>query len=88
MTLILCTLMVISIGCMQQQLSEKEFTLLWREYLTREFIESFDEQQSYHQRKKIMSSILQDFNVNPQTFFNYCKAKHPDKYRLFIIGPK
>ena len=74
-------------SCVNEKLSKEEFEILWQEYLTREFIESFDEQQSSKQRREIMNGVLQDFNISQQTFYNYCKIKHHDKYKLFDINP-
>lgn len=74
-------------ACIGEKLSEEEFAILWQEYLTREFVESFDEQQSSKQRRKIMDTVLQDYKVSQQAFYNYCKTKHPDKYKLFDVNP-
>ncbi|HOR94849.1 MAG TPA: hypothetical protein PLZ38_12825 [Spirochaetota bacterium] len=85
---ILCIIiMAIATGCLHQQLSEDEFTIIWQEYLKREFVESFDEEQSTMQRREILNSVLKDFSINEQSFYNYCRTKHPDKFRLFDIKP-
>lgn len=86
-TLILCIVLVFFTACVAEKLSEEEFTILWQEYLAREFVESFDEQQSSKQRREIMDTVLQDFKVSRQAFYNYCKAKHPDKYKFFDVNP-
>ncbi|MCX8124533.1 MAG: hypothetical protein N3F66_10270 [Spirochaetes bacterium] len=85
--LILCIAMLSFTACIDEKLSQEEFAILWQEYLTREFIESFDEEQSSKQRREIMDAILQDYKVSPQAFYNYCKTKHPDKYALFDVNP-
>lgn len=74
-------------GCIAERLSEEEFSIIWQEYITREFIESFDEQQSSKQRVEIMNNVLQDFRISARSFYDYCKRKHPDKYKLFDIQP-
>ncbi len=86
-SLILCIMLVSFTACIAEKLSHEEFTILWQEYLTREFVESFDEQQSSKQRREIMDTVLQDYKVNKQVFYNYCKTKHPDKYKLFDVNP-
>jgi len=86
-TLILCIVLVSFTSCVSEKLSEEEFTILWQEYLAREFIESFDEQQSSKQRREIMDTVLQDYKVSQQAFYSYCKTKHPDKYKLFDVNP-
>ena len=39
-------------GCSKKNLTEKEFAVIWQEYLRREFEESFDEKQSISQREQ------------------------------------
>ncbi len=85
--LILCITLLSFTACIDEKISEEEFAILWQEYLTREFVESFDEQQSSKQRREIMDTVLQDFKVSPQAFYHYCKTKHPDKFTLFDVNP-
>lgn len=84
---VLSTIAVVS-GCIGEQLSEQEFKIIWQEYLTREFVESFDEEQSSQQRREILHNVLSDFNISQQAFYYYCQKKHPDKYLLFDIKPQ
>ncbi|MEJ5361310.1 MAG: hypothetical protein WHV26_04530 [Spirochaetota bacterium] len=85
--LTLCIMLGYFTACIGEKLTEEEFTILWQEYLSREFVETFDEQQSSKQRREIMDAVLQDFKVSQQAFYSYCKTKHPDKYKLFDVNP-
>ena len=74
-------------GCIKERLSEDEFSILWQEYIIREFVESFDEEQSSKQRREIMDSVLNDFKVPQQIFYDYLRTKHKEKSKLFDVNP-
>ncbi len=86
--LMMCMVLLVPAGCMRQSITEDEFSLLWQEYLAREFTESFDEEQSSKQRQQIMHSVLQDYKIHPKEFYEYLKSKHPDKYKIFVVNPE
>ena len=86
--LMMCMICLVPAGCMRQSITEDEFLLLWQEYLTREFTESFDEAQSFNQRQQILNSVLQEYNVNQKEYYEYLKSKHPDKYTIFVVNPE
>ncbi|MFH0976508.1 MAG: hypothetical protein V1874_12070 [Spirochaetota bacterium] len=67
-------------GCSAKPISEKEFKLVWQEYLRREFEESFDEKQSISQREKILTELLSANKINPEEFKAFMKKNHSDKY--------
>lgn len=67
-------------GCAKKEMTGDKFTLIWREYLKREFEESFDEKQSTAQREKILKNILEDYGVDLKEFKAYMKKEKEDKY--------
>lgn len=81
----ICVLLVFIAGCMQQKMNENQFKVVWKEYLTREFRESFDEKQSAAQRKKILDNVLNEYRIPMETFTAYMKENHPDKYRTIFF---
>ncbi len=72
-------------GCAKKDLTEKEFTVIWQEYLRREFEESFDEKQSTSQREKILTELLSGYKINLEDFKFYMKEKHKDKYNKIFL---
>ena len=72
-------------GCSKKHLDEKEFTVIWQEYLEREFEESFDEKQSVSQREKILSGILSGYNISLNEMKQYMKRYHEDKYNKIFV---
>jgi hypothetical protein len=67
-------------GCSKKNLTEKEFTIIWQEYLRMEFEESFDEKQSIAQREKILTELLSANNFTLEQFKSFMKKNHNDKY--------
>jgi hypothetical protein len=67
-------------GCSKKNLTEKEFAVIWQEYLSREFEESFDEKQSISQREKILSELLSANKFSLEEFKSFMKKNHNDKY--------
>ncbi|MFW5770631.1 MAG: hypothetical protein ACOCX9_04270 [Spirochaetota bacterium] len=79
-----CIFCMLILGCAPQNITDDQFTMIWKEYLTREFKESFDEKQSAAQRKNILESVLREYNIQTDTFMAYMKEQHPDKYRTIF----
>ena len=67
-------------GCSRPDLTEKEFAVIWQEYLRREFEESFDEKQSIAQREKLFNELLSGTNFTLEELKNFMKKNHSDKY--------
>jgi len=73
-------------GCAKKALSEREFQLIWKEYLQREFEESFDETQSIAQREKIFNEILSPSGIDVNELKIYMKKNHPDKFNKVFLN--
>ncbi|MBN2040573.1 MAG: hypothetical protein JW864_11045 [Spirochaetes bacterium] len=72
-------------GCSQKKITEREFSVIWEEYMRREFEESFDEKQSLAQKEKVMSEILSRVRIPVEDFKEYMKNNHNDKYKKVFI---
>ncbi|HDP80412.1 MAG TPA: hypothetical protein ENN21_06170 [Spirochaetes bacterium] len=73
-------------GCAKKAISEREFQLIWEEYLRREFEESFDETQSIAQREKIFSEIVSPSGIDVNELKLYMKNNHADKYNKVFLN--
>ncbi len=71
----------LAIGCSQKRLTEKEFKIIWQEYITSEFIEGFDEKQSTFQREQILKKVVSKYSLDITRFKAYMREYHKDKYR-------
>lgn len=72
------------VGCAKQPLTDKEFSFIWNEYLSREFSESFDEKQSASQREKLLAEVCKKYSIDPSSVRDYMKTNQSDKYnKLF-----
>ncbi len=86
MTLIIVILLITFAGCGGgNQLTEKEFNIIWQEYMRREFEESFDEKQSISQKEKILSKLLSEYDVPLDSFKQFVKKNHKDKYKKVFV---
>ena len=72
-------------GCSKNEISEREFDVLWQEYLRIEFEESFDEKQSVSQRENILKELLSAYKFSLEEFKLYMKKNHDDKYKKIFI---
>ncbi|MBN2402252.1 MAG: hypothetical protein JXN64_07610 [Spirochaetes bacterium] len=85
-TMIMLMVAIIALsGCSKKSLTEKEFSILWQEYLRREFEESFDEKQSISQREKILAELLSANNFTIEEFKAFMKKNHNDKYNKIFV---
>ncbi len=82
---IIISFMIGITGCSNKTVSENEFKIIWKEYLQKEFEESFDEKQSTAQREKLLAEILKNYDFNLETFKNYMKKKHENKYKKIFL---
>jgi hypothetical protein len=83
-SVLLFMLMALS-GCARSSMTEKDFTMVWDEFLKREFEESFDEKQSISQREKLMREISSQFSIRYNDLRTYMMKNHPDKYgKVFL----
>ena len=80
-----CIFCMLILGCAPQNITDDQFTMIWKEYLTSEFKESFDEKQSAAQRKNILENVLSKYSIQTDTFMAYMKEQHPDKYRTIFF---
>lgn len=78
--IIIIGLMILS-GCAKKEITEKEYAVIWQEYLRREFEESFDEKQSIFQREKILTELLSGYKINLNEFKSFMKKNHNDKFK-------
>jgi hypothetical protein len=79
--LLILTIITIALpGCSKKNMTEKEFAIIWQEYLRREFEESFDEKQSIAQREKILMELLSTNNFTLEQLKSFMKKNHNDKY--------
>ncbi len=84
MCIIIPALLLLLQGCAAQPMTEKDFKIIWNEYLQREFEESFDEKQSISQREKIFEGITSKYNISLEELKHYMQKNHPEKYsRVF-----
>jgi hypothetical protein len=74
-----------SVSCAGKKLTEKEFSVIWQEYLQKEFEESFDEKQSVLQREKILSGLLSGYGFSTEEFKLFMKENHIDKYNKIFV---
>jgi hypothetical protein len=72
---------VLLAGCANKPFGEKEFALIWKDYIKTEFVEGFDEKQSAFQREQILKKIAGKYSVDFDRFRSYLKEKHPDKHK-------
>jgi hypothetical protein len=79
MMLILLTFLVA--GCSENKISEREFQLIWKDYLKTEFVEGFDEKQSTFQREQILRKIVSKYEFSLEELKSYMKKNHREKYR-------
>jgi hypothetical protein len=77
---VLIALAMVLPGCSKKNITEKEFAVIWQEYLRREFEESFDEKQSIAQREKIFTELLSANNFTLEDFKSFMKKNHGDKF--------
>ena len=81
-TIMLLTLIIaLVMGCAQKRLTEKEFKIIWQEYIKSEFVEGFDEKQSTFQREQILKKIVSKYGLDITQFKAYMMEHHKDKYR-------
>ena len=76
---------ILILGCSNKEISEKEFNIVWREYIQREFVESFDEEQSTSQREKILNEVLKKYSIDLEDYKNYMMKRHKDKYKKIFL---
>lgn len=72
-------------SCGKKGISEREFSVIWQEYLQLEFEESFDEKQSISQKEKILKELLEKYDLALEEFKIYMNKKHPEKYKKIFI---
>lgn len=68
-------------GCANKPLTEKEFQLIWKEYVKAEFVEGFDEKQSAFQREQLLKKIVGRASIDFDAFKAYSRERHADKYK-------
>jgi hypothetical protein len=68
------------VGCGGHSVSEAEFRVVWQYYLSREFEENFDEQQSRAQKEKTLRETVAKTGLDYNDFVRFMKQNHPDKY--------
>jgi hypothetical protein len=79
--IIICSVMV---GCAKKAVTEREFKVIWKDYVQREFEESFAEEQSADQRKKILKDVLSAYGFKLDEFKEYVAERHAGKLnRIF-----
>lgn len=83
--LIMIMIMLSAAGCAKKEISKKEFDAIWKDYLKREFEESFDEKQSTVQREKVLADILKEYKIDPEAFKIYMKKEQEDKYKKIFL---
>ncbi|HEY1405434.1 MAG TPA: hypothetical protein VF857_02385 [Spirochaetota bacterium] len=77
----LCVLLAIPFaGCSSHKMSEAEYAVVWQNYLSRCFEESFDEKQSNAQKQKILAESVKRYGLDYPEFVRYLKKNHPDQY--------
>jgi hypothetical protein len=74
-----------ALSCYGKKITEKEFSILWQEYLSSEFEESFDEKQSVLQKEKILAGVLSGHGVSMEEYKLYLKEKHVEKYNKIFV---
>ncbi len=85
-SLILSFFIIVVTGCAKQKtISEKEFSVIWKEYLKREFEESFDEKQSFAQREMILKELLEKYELGLESFKSYMMKEHKEKYKKIFL---
>jgi len=84
-SIVLLFLSLLILGCSSKKISEKQFDLIWREYIQREFEESFDEKQSTAQKEKIFKDILSNYSIPLDEFKSYMMKNHKDKYKIIFL---
>jgi hypothetical protein len=72
-------------GCAKKALTEREFSVIWQEYLQKEFEESFDEKQSMAQKEKILGQVLSRYRIKLEEFKSYMEKNHNDKFKKLFI---
>ena len=82
MMLILLTFLVA--GCSGNKISERDFQLIWKDYLKTEFVEGFDEKQSTFQREQILRKIVSKHEFSLEELKSFMKKKHRKKYRKLL----
>ena len=85
-SILLVLIAALGCGCAQRSVSEDEFNQVWREYLQKEFEESFDETQSIAQREKAFKEICADNRIDYEALKGYMMKKHEDKYSRIFLG--
>lgn len=84
LTLFSVLLITLLTGCSPGNINEDVFDFVWKQYMTKEFEESFDESQSTEQKIKNLKKVTKKFNIDYSQYIIYMKLKHPDKYQIFI----
>ncbi len=85
LAVLLATMFFLS-GCAQRALTEKEFNIIWGEYLQRELEESFDEKQSIAQREKILKEICSKYTIDYDMLKQYMMKSHKDTYQKLFLN--
>ena len=83
--LILILILTIFSSCSKKELTGREFDLIWKEYLQREFEESFDEKQSIAQKERILTRILSEYKIDLEEFKSYMKKNHNYKFKKIFM---
>ena len=73
-------------GCGGQPVGDREFSAVWRDYLQREFEESFDENQSISQREKILREVARNYKINFEDLRLYMMKNQPEKHKKIFLN--